>query len=382
MVRKFIIGIFFILLPAFAAFSEVDLDASLSGLLTLSKDGGGSFTSSGLAKGDITIKSNGTKNVKSQLTLDFLSMRNLSTLGIKKAWIKFRYPKVRVTLGKNRITWGEGAAFNAGDVIFDDYISPESSDVEAFDLTADELKSINRTMVLLSFPIGKFSFAEGIYLPYDFFTTTELTTAATTSTVPDDKGLDQHSYGGRLVTKASGIKIETGYIYNGAESLHKPYVSFNGTLLLDYHLSSSVNILHGESDSDLWKNSFKISGGLFYLFELEGEEDRTLTLRLESMFKPFGVWESSEDSTKQKEYGVLLYPEVSFVPNDEISLFLRSIVSPVDISSKSTLGLNWKTYQGFSIGTFLSFNLGDDGDVYSSGSDDSLSLTISVTHKF
>ena len=71
----------------------------------------------------------------------------------------------------------------------------------------------------------------------------------------------------------------------------------------------------------------------------------------------------------------MLYPEISLVPNEEIALFLRAIINPLDPVVNGTFGLNWKTYQGFSIGSFLSAVV-DDGE------DASLSLTISVTHKF
>lgn len=360
-------------------YAEVDLDASLSGLLFLSKNSEDKLTSSGLAKGNLTVKSKGNKYVKSQLTLDFLSYRGVAKVDIAKAWVKFRYPILRATLGKNRITWGEGAAFNAGDVIFDDYIAPSESEAEAIDLTADELKSINRTMALISIPIGKFTFAEVIYLPYDFLSDTELL-AAVGGTVPEDRELGVHSAGGRFLTKIKGIKIETGYIYNGSISTHKPYLSFNGTLGLDYHLSSSVNIKHEEFSFNNWKESLKLSCGLFYLIDLEN--DKTLTLRLESMVKPYGVWEVSEIDIEKREYGVLLYPEIFFIPNDEFSLFLRSIISPIDLSSRSTFGVNWKTYQGFSIGSFLSLDLGERDDIYSFENIGGLNLTIMVTHKF
>ncbi len=370
MVKRLLLGVGLLVLPLFYGFSEVDLDASLTGLVIATKDVDEDLTSSGLAKGSLTVKSKGSKYVKSQLTLDFTSMRNMGTLSISKAWVKFRYPLIRATLGKNRITWGEGTAFNAGDVIFDDYISPDSEEAEAMDLTADELKSMNRTMVLVTHPMGRFTFAEGIYLPYDFFTMAELAGAAG-GVIPSDKEINQHSYGGRFVTKAAGMKFETGYIYNGDLGMHKPYISINGTLLVDYHLSASVNIDHNDSSFDSWKESLKISTGNFYIFDLD--DDKTLTLRLEALVKPFGDWESD---------ALMLYPEISFVPNEEIALFFRAIGSPLDLSMKATLGLNWKTYQGFSIGSFISANMGEEGDIYSFSDDNALTFTVAVTHKF
>ncbi|QEN04631.1 hypothetical protein EW093_07915 [Thiospirochaeta perfilievii] len=361
MVKKVLFVLIFT--TVFTLFSEVDIDASLNGVLGVTRDNSGDFTSSSLASGSLTIKSTNSSDVKSQLTLDFLSYRSVGTLSISKAWIKFRFPLFRVTLGKNRITWGEGAAFNAGDVIFDDYIDPIKQNLEEVDLTADELRSVNRTLAQVIFPLGRFTYTELIYLPYDFLSTDDLSVIATGAT-PVEKGFESHSYGGRFVTRLGGIKLETGYIYNGDRGVHKPYISINGTSGVDYHLSSSINIQNGNSDFDLWKESLKISSGAFYIFDFE--DDKTLTLRLESQIKPFGDWELD---------ALELYPELSLVPNDEISLFLRGIINPLDFTLKSTFGLNWKTYQGFSIGSFISSNITSNNYM-------DTKLTVSVTHKF
>lgn len=371
MVKRFIAGVLLLFSLGFLQ-AEVDMDMSLSGLLTLTKNED-ILNSSGLAKGQLTLKSKGGSNVKSQITLDIISMRNMGTLSIAKAWVKFRYPLFRATLGKNRITWGEGAAFNAGDVIFDDYISPDGSG-EVLDMTADELKSLNRTLALVTFPMGRFTYAEAIYLPYDFFSTAELG-GIMMGTPPEEKKVQENSFGGRFVTKAAGMKWEGGYIYNGMAEVHKPYVSTNGTLGLDYHLSASARIPYHQADFESWKESVKLSWGGFYLFELE--EDRTLTLRLEAMVKPWAVWEGAVTSS---DAGLMFYPEIAFVPNEELSFFFRSLVSPLDLSASSTLGLNWKTYQGFSIGSFLTVNAGEEGDIYSFK--DAHSFTVAVTHKF
>lgn len=375
---KRVFGLVLISLITVTLYGEVDIDTTLSGVISLDQVGDEDITSSGLATGNLTVKSTGSKYVKSQLTLDFVSMRSYGVLSISKAWIKFRYPLLRVTLGKNRITWGEGAAFNAGDVIFDDYINPLTQQGEEVDLTADELKSLNRTMGLVTFPLGRFSFMEVLYLPYDFplLAITEIPLVREDGTYSEDYvryltpdyqsglTLDQHSYGGRVVTRVGGVKMEGGYIYNADSELHKPYLSFEGTLLVDWHLSSSINIKHDEWDVEDWKESWRISAGDFYLFDLE--DDRSLTMRLEAMVKPFGDWEKD---------ALMLYPEIALVPNEEIALFLRSIINPLDYAAKSTLGLNWKTYQGFSIGSFITLDWEEDVDL-------TKSLSLIVTHKF
>lgn len=37
---------------------------------------------------------------------------------VPRAYVKLRFPWMRVTLGKTRLSWGQGLPFNAGDLIF------------------------------------------------------------------------------------------------------------------------------------------------------------------------------------------------------------------------------------------------------------------------
>ncbi|MBN2618783.1 MAG: hypothetical protein JXR64_10790 [Spirochaetales bacterium] len=340
----------FLCIGSIPLFAEVNLDASISAILAANRVDNEDFTTSGMAKGNLNIKSEGDSNVKSQLTLDFIYMRNVGSLSISKAWIKFRFPILRVTIGKNRITWGEGVAFNAGDVIFDDY-SLSGGEGEEVDLTASELKSLNRTMGLVTFPLGRYTFTELIYLPYDFLLDGDLSSLSK-GLAPQELEIYKHSGGGRFVTQVGGVKLETGYIYNGFTSMHKPYVSFNGSLGLDYQLSASVKIDQDNIDGDDIAESLKISGGIIYLFDLEN--DKSLTLRLETQ------WERDN---------LQFYPEIAFVPTETISLFGRSIIEVDNESAKTTVGLNWKTYQGFVIGSYITYNK-------------DINVSVIITHSF
>lgn len=377
MVKRALLGVGILFLPFFIS-GETDLSASLSGVV-YSAFGEEDNTTTALGQGSVDIKSKGNKNVKSLISLNLYSTVAGASIDVKKAWVKFRYPKFRGMVGKNRVSWGEGIVYNAGDVIFDDftiYNPLTGSSGEDLDLTADELRSANRLMATLNFPLGRFTFIEAIYMPYNFTVNDIVTIQAGDSEVKGQE-IGHHSVGGRFLTRLGGIKVETGYLLDGYKEIHKPYLSFNGTAIFDYHLSSSVNIPVEDNDFDEWKDSLKISAGLFYLFELE--EERTLTLRLESMIRPYGEWEDNEEDPT---YGLSLYPEVAFVPNEELSFFLRSLFSPIDLSARSTLGVNWKTYQGFTIGSFISMDFGEEGDIYSWEGETPVVLTVMVTHRF
>jgi hypothetical protein len=377
MVKRVLLGVGIFLLPFFL-FCETNLSASLSGMV-YSAFGEDSNTTTALGQGSVDIKSSGNNNVKSQISLNLYSTVAGASIDVKKAWVKFRYPKFRGMIGKNRVSWGEGVVYNAGDVIFDDftiYNPLTGNSGEDLDLTADELRSANRIMATVNIPLGRFTFVEGIYMPYNFSITDIVAIQGGDSGIKGQE-IGHHSAGGRFLTRLGGIKVETGYLFDGYKEIHKPYVSFNGTALMDYHLSSSVNIPTEETGFDSWKDSLKISAGVFYLFELDGE--RTLTLRLESMVKPYEKWKAEEGV---QTYALSLYPEIAFVPNEEFSFFLRSLFSPIDISTRSTFGVNWKTYQGFTIGSFFSIDMGEEGDLYSWEGEMPMSITLMVTHKF
>lgn len=344
--------IFLAIQPVFA---DLAVGADISVALVGAKRKNQEISTFGGAHAQLSFKSVGNNNLKSQLHLTFSTMRSLSFVTIDKAFIKFRFPSIRVTLGKNRISWGDGIAFNAGDVLFDDYGANKE-----LDLTADELKSLNRTMVLLSVPLGRFTFLEGIYLPYDFFSDTDLGAIAAGKT-PSQTAISKNSFGGRFVTRLAGIKLETGYVYNGFLQNHKPYVSFNGTLLADYHLSASTTIAHTQPAVKDWDTHLTTSAGIFYPFYFAN--DHTLTTRVEAHIKPFAKWHSET---------LLLYPEITFIPNEELSLFVRAIINPIQTAIKNTIGLNWKTYEGFTISSFITNN----------SNINELECALIITHRF
>jgi len=60
----------------------------------------------------------------------------------------------------------------------------------------------------------------------------------------------------------------------------------------------------------------------------------------------------------------LLYPEVSWGITDTVSTFIRSVVSPVDLSAFTTLGASWNVYEGLDVIGYFSFQAGEAGDLY------------------
>jgi hypothetical protein len=63
-------------------------------------------------------------------------------------------------------------------------------------------------------------------------------------------------------------------------------------------------------------------------------------------------------------YGIDLFPEIAFSPTDTLSLQLRSLISPVDLSALTLLSVSWNIYQGLTIFSHLSIPVGDGNDLY------------------
>ena len=247
-----------------------------------------------------------------------------------KAYFRARFPSFRLTAGKTRLSWGDGMLFNAGDVLY-------GSNSTSVSLTQTELRSTTSWLASVNYPLGFFSFAEVVLMPSE-------------ATKPSDT-----FFGVRFYTIIKDIKVEGGYatMQESGERLHKPYLSLQGNLGFAWYLSTSVAL---PTTGDSWM----ISGGLFHLVELA--LDRSLTLRLEFLSRPFGSWEAGPVSDSSAT--LLLYPELVFAYSPSLSFNLRSIISPLDLSAMSTLGVSWNIFEAFNLIGSLSLATSDDGDLF------------------
>ncbi len=62
---------------------------------------------------------------------------------------------------------------------------------------------------------------------------------------------------------------------------------------------------------------------------------------------------------------MLIYPEIVFGLGQTVSLSLRSIVSPIDLSAQTTAGFSWNVFEGFNLLTYVTGNAGDGNDTFS-----------------
>ena len=293
---------------------------------------------SGGSEAELSFRSEANRDVKAQvsLTADVTNAREETTeFDVYRAFIRARLPWFRLTMGKTRLSWGEGFMFNAGDVLFDSLST-------SVDLTGEEIRTTGTWLASVYCPLGRFSFAETVLL------------------TPEENPEDYPSGGGRLVLRPGGIKTEAGYIYAGDAGEHRPYVSFQGGGLINWHLSAASAIEPVAGAEKQLDERLRLSFGLFQLFRLAYSS--TLNLRLEGLLRPRGSWRAGEDP---REYGLYLYPEISLTPDDRRNFFYRAVVSPVDISALHVVGSSWNIYQGFSLLAYTGIASGEKGDLFS-----------------
>lgn len=310
--------------------------------------GSNNWISAGTGSVSLSIDQTDNKNVKSQFRISAVPNPETGDIDVSvpRAYVKFRFPKIRSVIGKAPFSWGEGLIFNAGDVIFGDTALSTN-------LMQTEFLDSDAWLTTLYYSLGNFSFIEAIVLPPE-----DILDSGTV-----ENGLDKTIAGGRLVTKLGNTKLESGYIYDGRIYAHKPYLTLQGNLYLDWHLSASVSLTAGDALTDLIKDSLVITAGIYSLASIG--YDGILNYRLETLIKPYEKWEKYSAGTDESEsYGIYLYPELTYSLNSGMALILRSFFSPLDMSAVVIPGFSWNVFQGFNLLGFATFGIGEPSDTY------------------
>ncbi len=329
----------------------------------LVRDSSGSWYYSPYGNAGFNIDSVNNRNVKGGIEINFVPYdtedreTNASALELEKAYIKIRFADTRLTVGKTRVTWGEGTVFNAGDILFGS-TGPE------VDMLSEEKRDETAWLTLSTFPLGHYSFFETIVMPASY----------NVSSAAGGK-VEDACAGARLYVSTHSFKFETGYLYKGEKKTesdpdvktHRPYIGIQGNMGPDFSVTASAAIPAEESpSSDFIRKSLALSLSLFNVHNT-GNESK-LSLRLEGMIRPFQYWEEKEfEFGIMESYGIYLYPEIIWSPFSYNQLSLQAIVSPIDLSAVITAGSSINLYQGLYFLNYITFNAGDSSDIFQSG---------------
>jgi hypothetical protein len=295
-----------------------------------------------------------SENVKAELAVDGL-LGESTVASLARASVAARFPWFRLTMGKARLAWGEGAAFNAADILYG------SSSAAGLDLTADALRDEAAWMAALYVPLGRFSFAEAVVLPPPLDVQAFIEDPAAPLPDPADAAI-----GGRIVGKLAGVKTEAAYLYRGETGSHSVAASLQGNLFVDWHLSASASLPAVSPALEDLAESVRLSAGLFHLQRLGPRA--SLSLRLEALAAPAGAWQEVDPappSAPATVYGLLLYPEISLALDSAVSVAARALVSPVDGSALIVPGVSVSVHKGLSFLGLASVSIGDETDSWS-----------------
>ncbi|MEA5031115.1 MAG: hypothetical protein VB025_03085 [Sphaerochaeta sp.] len=312
----------------------------------------------------VSFKSPNEGNVRGDVALSIVDMFKsgnwIPVVQIDRAYLRVRFPSFRLTAGKTRVGWGDGMLFNAADVLF-------GSTDTGVNLQDQELRTSTKWLTSVNIPLGAFSFVEAVVVPPEDLADAELW---------------KTTLGARYYTTVGSMKVETGAAYradhtsgNPTGQVVSPYIALQGNVGADWYVATSANLAYPEDIAEELKDSWMLSAGLFHLVNVGWQG--TLSFRLETLVRPFGDWEAT--TGPEKNYGLYLYPEISYAPSDTWSLSLRSIVSPLDMSAVVMVGGSWKVLQGFSFNGYVTANTGEPDDAFPWQSASVLSPSISAT---
>lgn len=363
----------------------------------------------GLAVGRIEFRNAPAPMVQARLALNTTAAQLESDAGtvstafvdVPRASLRFRFPvtqdyTMRVAVGRDRLSWGIGSLFNAGDLIF----GADGSGSADFTSSGD-LRDETAWLYSVYLPIGKRAYLEPVYLPPfaelrlgdgseangagetgvtapSLLAGQTLDGAAGAAVVPG--GADESRLGLRLHAILGGLSLEPAYLYDGSEDMHHAAFSVQGNLWADLYASARLRLddqLPSQFGSVLEERG-SASLGAFRTFRVG--YDQNLTARMEGFIRPGASW--SDQERRDAEYAVLLHPELVFSPGRAVNLIGRAIVSPLDSSALLIAGYSWNIFTGFYAESFAAAQIGDNDAVFGWDRPGSLSVSSGFRYRF
>ncbi len=317
----------------------------------------------------LSFKNKGSRVLRGEISLDFTEAGQNLIPSLRKLYIRPDFGDIRVSVGKTRSTWGAGFAFNAGDLIF-------GSDSVNFDTKADDPRTETAWLTNIEFPLGDFSFLEIITLPgnIDF-------TDPSNPVIPT---LEKTSAGARISFEAGDFNIQTGYLYRGdliaglGSKGHEAFISLEGISPVNWHLSTSAANGIENYSGEMIKESWMITGGCSWDHLLGKTRDLTLSWQIEFIARPFHSFENDHSG----DYAIYIYPSVTYIPGGTAAYSISSIISPVDSSANTTLGVSWNIYEELTLLGYYSIQTGKNDDTFNLNKAGGMSCTIGGRYSY
>ncbi len=342
-----------ILIASTQAAAEVRLRAGVEIYETLLRTAEEEWRLLTTGSGSVTFEAVGSRNVRGEISLS-IPASVVALPEVDRAFIRFRLPWFRMTLGAAPMSWGEGLLINAGD--FPNAAYDPTTDLLTGDFRADPVWQAQ-----LYVPLGPFSFIEAALLPalVDPFA----------ATIPE---LSETRVGTRAYIDADAVAVQLGYLFE--DPAHRVYASVQGALGADLYLVVAHQI--DSATTDLFEDvreSLVFSGGGFYTVGLG--RDVELALRLEAQITPADLRDDlATASTLAATADLALSPTLSFG--------LQSLLAPTDPSALLAASVSWNLDQGLTLLTFAQANFGASDTLFATDSDGGLSITLGARYVY
>jgi len=355
-------------LPVFAE-TEVRSNLEFYNSAYRGRDNQWYYRGSGMA--DIRFASVGNTKMRAEAALEFYpvdlsggsSIASVPLVSLKRFWIKANFPSWRLTAGKTKLAWGNGYVFNSGDILF-------GSLTPYLDFTRSSIRDDTAWLTAFNIPTGPFSYIEVVVLPPSI--------ALSGSGELEVQTIDRTSGGLRFFTRAGGWQFEAGYLYKGDSKVgtdllgSRPYFSVHGHAGVDVYAGGSLAAGMDEDaalNRDSWeeiRKTVNFSLGAFH--QIQTGYDSTLTMRIEALIMPWQNW-SPRDYQDVIDgdagyYGIMLYPEISWMLRSSWFTRFQSVISPVDASAQITTTFGWYVFQGFTLLGIVVVNAGDEQSLF------------------
>lgn len=342
-----------------AAKNSISTELSASGFLSKGQDDD-TWSLAALQKGRLNFRGS-SQDVRARFSLDFTATESMVSpssvdLSIYLAFARMNFEHFRLTLGKSKTVWGNGVYFNAGDLLHG-----------SVDLAAGLTDSVIR---------DQSAWQAGFWLPLDDFSYFE-TIAALPLAEPfnPQKNLDleQTDLGLRWAGDWQDLSLEIGYLFSGVNLAHTPYLALQGYIPIadsgfDWYLSAADTISQDTENIEQYaKDNFRITVGLFFSHNFESGD--TLALRLEALIKAFGEWEAQKTidpitALTEPDYGLYLYPELSWSPSSNFALLFNGVFSVIDLSASLAVTSRFKLFKNLTMINGAAVRIGEEDDTY------------------
>lgn len=365
------------LIAAAPAAADVSQTVTLEASQAVTRGAEDEARAAGSGRAELDLRSTGSRFVRGRLQLRALVATGDPTadLEVPRAFVKARFPLgeesyAHLTAGRARLTWGDGAFYNAGDTVFGALGTNP-------DLTGETIRDETTWLAAAFVPLGRFSFVEPVVL-------IPLPTETPDGTVEAAPAHDT-SAGVRIQGKLGQIKSEASYLFRGTESYHQPAVSLQGNLFLDWYAGATTRVpgpdsqLPWDTGAETAREEAAASFGLLHI--AQGSSGQSLTIRLEGLARPWKDWSERSAGAAAgnagdgavaaaaaggaaEPYGLELFGEVIWQPAQSLQFYLRNVVSPIDTSALFVPGAAWTPYDGLTFSLFAALQAGEVSDVY------------------